>query len=171
VQGLSTKRALYHRLVRTRRLLACWGKLGEYLDKPSPEEALSKQQAGEVLRLLKQIEEALEDFPPPLGEVGQGYLVINLNQGDNARARIQALSVTQRESLRRDWQAGRSFLALHRAMLREEIARMRRRGPVRRALLAARAFLNEHASTSLLLIVALLAAAIALLRTIWRPAG
>src|SRR5207247_3996829 len=94
VQGLSTKRALYRRLFRPRRVLGAWRRLGTYLDKPSRDGPLTKQQASEVVRLLKALEEAMEDFPPPLGEVGQGYYVVNLNQAENARARIQALTFT-----------------------------------------------------------------------------
>jgi hypothetical protein len=161
VQGLSTKRALYRRLVTARRLLGLWRQLGVYFDRPSLEEPLNKQQAAEVVRLLKKLEQAMEDFPAPLGEVGQGYYVVNLNQADNARARVQALTLTERESLQRDWKAGLVFLNLHRDMLRQQNQAMRRRSCVTRIWLAARATVNEHAWSTALIAVAVIALVIA----------
>jgi hypothetical protein len=164
-QGLSTKRALYHRLVLTRRLLGLWRRLGPYLK--GPERRLSKQEAGELLRLLGQLEDLLEDFPPPLGEAGQpGYLLVALTQPEDARARTQQLSVSQRESLLRDWQNGRKFLHLHRKLIHDEWWALRRRGLAERLWRAARAALNERPAAAVLGALALLALAVALYRTL-----
>jgi hypothetical protein len=154
--------------VRTRQLLGLWRKLGAYFDKPSLEEPLNKQQATEVVRLLKQLEEAMEDFPAPLGELGQGYYVVNLTQAESPRLRIQALTLTERESLQRDWKGGLEFLHLHREMLRQESETMRRRSSATRLWLAVRAFLNEHSWPTVIIALAVLAIAAALVRTFWR---
>jgi hypothetical protein len=151
-KGLSTKRALYRRVARTRRLLRLWHRIGKYLE--DPDRQLSRAEAGELYKLLGQVAEELEDFPPPLGEAGQpGYLIVALTQMEDARTRIQTLSASQRQPLARDWQAGLKFLSSHREFLREEVRAMRRRGLGTRIVRATRAMFNEQPGYALLLLL------------------
>jgi hypothetical protein len=167
-QGLGTKRALYHRVAHTRRLLRLWHAIGRHVKEPQPR--LSRPAAAELLRLLGEVEEALEDFPPPLGEAGQpGYLLVALLQMDNARNRIQNLTDRQRESLARDWESGLRFLSAHREFLRGELRAMRRRGILARYFRAARATINEKPGAALILVAfGFLALALSIWRTLWQ---
>jgi hypothetical protein len=168
-RGLATKRALYHRIARTRGLLHLWQRIGIHL--VDAEKKLSKQEASELFKLVKELEDTLGDFPL-LGEAGQpGYLIINLTQLDKARA-LMGLSTSQRESLQRDWKAGLKFLETHRKYLRGELRDHRKRGPIERAIRAARACLNEQPLVAGLLLLALAATSVALWRSylnFWYP--
>jgi hypothetical protein len=157
-RGLSTKRALYHRVARTRQLLRLWHRCHKHLS--NPDQRLSKQEASELYKLAEEIVDALEDFPL-LGEAGQpGYLLVNLAQLDRSRA-VQNLTSHQRESLGRDWRAGLKFLEAHRDYLRDELKNFRRRGLGERLVRAVRATLNEKPLAALILLLALLAALVA----------
>jgi hypothetical protein len=161
-RGLSTRRALYHRVARTRQLLRLWHRLGKHLS--DHQKRLGKQEAGDVFKLVKEIEETLEGFPL-LGEAGQpGYLIVSLAQLDKARA-LQSLVPSQRESLARDWKAGLKFLEAHRDYLRYELRANRRRGLGERMLRAARAYLNEQPWAALVLLIILAALSVALWRS------
>jgi hypothetical protein len=161
-RGLATRRALYRRVARTRELLRLWHRAGKHLEKP--EKALGKQEASELYKLVKELEDALEDFPL-LGEAGQpGYLIVNLLTYDKARD-LQGLTLSQRESLNRDWQAGRKFLEAHRDYLREVLHEHQQRGWGERLIRIVRAYLNEQPWAALLVVVALAAIAVALWRT------
>ncbi|HZT83452.1 MAG TPA: hypothetical protein VFA26_24690 [Gemmataceae bacterium] len=154
-RGLGTKEALYHRVVRTRRLLEAWEKAGKYLG--NPQRRLNKPaEASELIRQLKRIRNLLEDFPPLLGEAGQpGYLVVALARQPTPVPTFQTLLDSQRETLAQHWQAGHKLLVAHRQFLRQELRGLRRKGPFRLALRAARAFVNDNPGSVLLVLGAL----------------
>jgi hypothetical protein len=163
-RGLPTRRALYRRLKRTRRLLRLWRRVGKYLS--DPERALGRGEANDLRRLLGKIEKELEEFPPPLGEAGQpGYMVVALTQMDSPRT-IQTLSSSQRQSLERDWQAGQRFLVAHRDFLLGQLHALRKLSRYARLLHAVRVSLHERSTAAaLLLLLALLALGVAIFRT------
>jgi hypothetical protein len=124
--GLCTRRALYKRIIRTRRLLRLWNELGRFLN--APKRRLHRATEGpQLLSLLEEITTLLQKFPPLLGEAGQpGYLVLALTQMDTIKV-FQSFSAHQREALSRDWAAGYKLLSLHRDFLRRELRAMRKR--------------------------------------------
>jgi hypothetical protein len=162
-RGLGTKRALFQRIVRTRRLLHAWEQAGRYLG--HPKRKLSKPaEAASFIRELAEIRDMLSGFPPMLGAAGQpGYLVVSLARQQIVVPMFQTLLPSQREALARDWQAGQTLLIAHRQFLRQKLRTERKRHPVRRAVRATRAFLNEEPG-AILLLLALVAINIA----IWR---
>lgn len=162
-RGIATKRAIYHRIARTRLLLRHWTDLGKYLN--SPKRRLNRATEGpEFVRNLDAISASLKGFPPLLGEAGQpGYLVLALTQVDTIKV-FQSFSPLQREALTRDWRAGSKLLVGHRDFLRRELRTMRRRPLGERMLRAAWAAVVDQPGT-LLLLLALLAVNIALWRT------
>jgi hypothetical protein len=151
-RGLGTKRALYYRVVRTRQLLRHWTAIGKYL--ASPRRRLTRSsEAADLLQHLREIQSLLEEFPPLLGEAGQpGYLVLALTQLTIKRT-FEGLSVSQREALSRDWQAGLKLLTAHRDFLRGELLAMRRRSLGRRLVRAVSSFLADHRPVNLLLLL------------------
>jgi hypothetical protein len=164
LRGLASKRALFRRVARTRQLLRLWGQVGQSLE--NPDRRLARAEAIGLLGFLEEIQDVLDDFPPPLGEAGQpGYLVVTLADMENARSHVQNLSVSQRESLARDWKSGMKFLAAHRDFLRREVHSMRRRGPASRFLRVVRAILNEPPTAAIVVAMAILALVVALYRT------
>jgi hypothetical protein len=159
--GLSTRRALYQRVARTRHLQRLWHRLGKHLQ--DPEKKLAKAEAADLAKLVEQTEDALDDFPL-LGEAGQpGYLIVSLGQLDRKRD-LQNLAVSQRESLARDWKAGLKFLESHRDFLRVELRKDRHRTRSERLVRACRAYLNEQPLCAVLVLLALTAIVIA----VWR---
>jgi hypothetical protein len=165
-KGISTRRALYRRIARTRHLLRLWHRMRKHLE--DPHKPLSKQEAGELARTVEQAEEAVEDFPL-LGEAGQpGYLIVSLTTLDRARD-LRNLTLSQRESLERDWRAGLRFLEAHRDFLREEVKVDRGRSQSNRCVRAARALLNEQPVCALLVLMALFAVGIAVWRSWLAP--
>ena len=162
-RGIATKRAIYQRIARTRRLLRLWNDLGKYLS--TPKRRLSRSVDGpELIRLLDEITTLLQDFPALLGEAGQpGYLVLALTQVDTVKV-FQSFSAHQREALSRDWNAGSKLLTAHRDFLRRELRAMRKRRFRERLLRASWSLLIEQPGTVLLLL-ALLAINVALWRT------
>lgn len=162
-RGIATKRALYQRIARTRRMIRTWTDLGKYMS--SPKRRLSRSQDGpELIRLLDETTAILKRFPPLLGEAGQpGYLVIALTQVDTVKA-FQSFSPHQREALARDWKAGLKLLTAHRDFLRQELKAWRKR-PFRQHLLRASWSLLVDQPGTLLLLLALVAVNVALWRT------
>jgi hypothetical protein len=162
-RGIATKRALYRRIARTRQLLRLWSDLGKYLR--SPKRRLSRSTEGpELVRLLNEITQLLQDFPPLLGEAGQpGYLVLALTQVDTIKV-FQSFSPHQREALSRDWNAGVKLLTAHRDFLRQELRALRKRPFPQRLLRASWSVIVEQPGTVLLLL-ALLAVNVALWRS------
>lgn len=162
-RGIGTKRALYHRIARTRRLMRLWNDLGNYVS--SPKRRLSRSADGpELIRLLDEISNLLNGFPALLGEAGQpGYLVLALTQVDTVKV-FQSFSPHQREALSRDWRAGIHLLAAHRDFLRQELRAMRKR-PFRERLLHTTWSLLVDQPGTVLLLLALLALNVALWRS------
>ena len=162
-RGLGTKRALYHRIARTRQLLRSWEAVGKYLSDPArkinrPAEAI------ELIDELTAIRVQLANFPPLLGAAGQpGYLVVSLARQHIIVPTFQTLLPSQREALARDWKAGWKLLLAHRDFLRQEVRALRRRGFLGRALRAIRTVLTDQPGMVLLLL-ALLALNVALWR-------
>ncbi|MBL8799306.1 MAG: hypothetical protein JNM56_35805 [Planctomycetia bacterium] len=162
-RGLGTKRAIYTRISRTRRLIRAWVQAGKYLGDPRFQ-VTQKPEAIDLVRQLTIIRQQLQDFPPLLGQAGQpGYLVIALARQPEIVKTFLALSPAQRRGYVRDWQAGLTFLAAYRLFLREELTAMRRRGRVGRLLLGVKSLVVEH-PTIWLLLLALLTANLA-----WPP--
>jgi hypothetical protein len=163
-RGLGTRRALYQRLAHTRRLTRAWERAGKYLG--NPKRKLNRPaEATEFINQLKALREALEGFPPLLGEAGQpGYSVVVLARQPTPVPVFQTLLAGQRETLAQHWKGGRQFLQAHREYLRLEIQAVRRRGSLGRALRAARHAINDNAGPVLLLLLALLA----IIAAIWR---
>jgi len=157
LRGLSTRRALYQRLARTRRLMRAWDRARKYLG--HPKRKLSKPaEATELLTHLKGLREALDKFPPLLGEAGQpGYSVVVLARQPTPVPIFQTLLPSQRQTLAQHWKAGRLFLQAHRDYLRQEIQAHRKRSSLGRLVHAVRGLIYETSWAVLLVIVALLA--------------
>jgi hypothetical protein len=163
-RGLGTRRALYQRLARTRRLMRAWDRAGKYFG--NPKRKLGKPvEATELINHLRDLREALEGFPPLLGEAGQpGYSVVVLARQPAPVPVFQTLLLGQRETLAQHWKGGRQFLQAHREFLRQEIHSVRQRTSVGRALRATRSYINDHAGAVLLLLVGMLA----IVAAMWR---
>ncbi|HKI35254.1 MAG TPA: hypothetical protein VKA46_25580 [Gemmataceae bacterium] len=170
-RGLGTRRAIYHRLAQTRRLMRAWERAGKYFGNPK-RKLTRPAEATELINRLKAVREALEDFPPLLGEAGQpGYSVVVLARQQAPVPIFQTLLPGQRETLAQHWKGGRRLLQAHREFLREEIQSVRKRGRLSRALRAVRMVtINDHAVlvlwdvalTLLLVLLALLAVVVAI---------
>jgi hypothetical protein len=151
-RGLGTKRALYYRISRTRQLLRTWVQVGKYVGDATTQ-LRKRSDAVELVRLLTNIRQLLQGFPPLLGQAGQpGYLVIALARQPMILQTFLALLPTQREALVRDWQAGLALLAAHRLFLREELWGLRRKSRLGRSLRAVQALFGEHPGLWLLLV-------------------
>jgi hypothetical protein len=151
-KGLSTRRALQGRAIRTRQLLWAWKLAGIYLNQPR--RLLSRpREATELINSMQAIRELLRGFPPILGEAGQpGYLVLTLARQQILVPMFQTLLPSQRDALARDWQAGHDRLIEHRRFLLQELRAIRRRGLWGRTVRAARLAMREYAGAILFLI-------------------
>jgi hypothetical protein len=162
-RGLGTRWSLLRRRTLTHRLLLLWGEAEHFFEDPGHRP--SRPEATACLRLVQKISDALEDFPPLLGEAGQpGHLLLALAERETARD-ILKLDAHQRESLQRDCKAGLKLLRAHRDFLREEMRAVRRRGWRERWFRAIRSFVNERPALAILTLLGLLALVIALGRT------
>jgi hypothetical protein len=143
-RGLGTKRALYFRIARTRKLLAAWEQAGKYLAQPQRRIARPAE-ATDLIRLLMRIKSLLRGFPHVMGQAGQpGYLVVALAMQTAPVPMFQTLLPSQRESLAQHWDAGRKFLSAHRQFLRHEVRARRRRSRFLRAVRAVASFVAEY---------------------------
>jgi len=143
-RGIGTKRTLYFRIARTRKLLAAWERAGRYLAQPHRRIARPAE-AMDLIRLLARIQSLLRGFPPVLGQAGQpGYLVVALATQPAPVPMFQTLLPSQREALAQHWEAGRKFLAAHCQFLRREARARRKRSPVGRAARAIASFVAEY---------------------------
>jgi hypothetical protein len=165
-RGLGTKRALYGRVVSTRKLLRLWEQLGQYME--SAKRRLSRSADGpELVRLLGEMQSHLRHFPRLMGAAGQpGYLVVMLTQQDDLVRSFQGLNSGQREALSRDWSAGRKLLAAHIDYLRQEIRVLRKLTAKQRLLRAVRAVVADQPATFFLLVLL-----VALNIAVWRAFG
>lgn len=151
-RGLGSKRAIYTRISRTRRLIRAWVQAGKFLGDPRFQ-ITQKPEAIDLVRQLTIIRQQLQDFPPLLGQAGQpGYLVIALARQPEIVKTFLALSPAQRRGYVRDWQAGLTFLAAYRLFLREELTALRRRSRFGRLLLGMKSMIVEHPGIWLLLL-------------------
>lgn len=160
-RGLGTKRALYHRIAVTRRLLRIWRSLESHLGRPA-RKLTRIADAAELTRQLAELRALLESFPPILGGAGQpGYFVNILARQQMIVPTFRALLSSQREELARDWRAGNDLLRSHLRFLRGEVRAIRRQGRSGRLLRAACAGLRDQPGL-VLLTVGLFALAVAL---------
>jgi hypothetical protein len=167
-RGLGTKRALYHRISRTRQLIRAWVHAGKYLGDRSYR-LKDKTDAIDLVRQLTIIRQHLQDFPPVLGQAGQpGYLVIALARQPEIVKTYQSLDSNVRKSYVRDWEAGLDFLGAYRQFLREEMSKLRRQGSIGRLFRATGSVIADHPGIWLIL-GAMVAANIAfpILREYW----
>jgi hypothetical protein len=162
-RGLGTKRALYSRVVATRKLLRAWAQLGTLME--APKRRLSRSADGpELDRLLGETRTHLRRFPRLMGAAGQpGYLVLALAQQDDASRSFQSLDASQRDALSRDWAAGRKLLEAHREFLRQEIVVLRKLTTRERLLRAAYAVVTDQPATFFLFLLL-----VALNVAVWR---
>ena len=166
-RGLGTKRALYRRVVATRKLLGLWERMGVYLE-PCTRRLSRSADGPELTRLLEEVIARLRRFPRLLGAAGQpGYLVLSLAEQENVVRSFQALDAGQRDALSRDWLAGRKLLAAHRAYLRREIGVMRKRTPWQRVRRAAAAFVADQPA-ALFVVLLMFAVAVAVGRRLFQ---
>lgn len=151
-RGLTTKRALYYRIARTRQLLWAWQQLSRFLSDPAYKLARPTE-INALTSLMRRIRELLRTFPPLLGEAGQpGYLVLVLARQQLIAPTFQALTAEQRQRLADDWQSGLKLLTLHREFLREEARAHRRRNVLKRSMSALGTWLVDSIGWWLLLI-------------------
>ncbi len=124
-RGLGSRRAIYQRLLLTRRLVQLWDQIGKHVS--SPHRKLKRASSAEELdHDLAQFSFWLRLFPPCLGHAGQpGYLVVSLEKQEIFET-FQTMDFQQRQSLSVDWQAGRKLLQAHVAFLRQENHTLRR---------------------------------------------
>jgi hypothetical protein len=162
-RGIGTKRTLYFRIARTRKLLVAWEQAGKFL--AHPQRRITKPaEATELIRLLARIQSLLGGFPPVMGQAGQpGYHVIALAAQNAPVPVLQTLTPSQREALAQHWEAGKKFLTAHCQFLRQEARARRRRSRLGRAARAATAFVAEYPEY-VLFALALLAVTIAISR-------
>jgi hypothetical protein len=162
-RGIGTKRTLYFRIARTRKLLAAWEQAGRFL--AHPQRRITKPaEATELIRLLARIRSLLSGFPPLMGQAGQpGYHVIALASQGAPVPVLQTLLPSQREALAQHWEAGKKFLTAHCQFLRQEARARRKRGRLGRALRAAASYVAENPEY-VLFALALLAVTIAIAR-------
>ncbi len=163
-RGLATKRALYHRIARTRELLWTWERAGKYLNHPE-RPLVRSSEAVELMRQLLRMRRLLSRFPPLLGEAGQpGFYVITLANQPKAMIvpTFRMLLPVQRETLARDWRDGHKLLAAHRDFLRAELRALRKTSWWGRLVRAADLLFTDHPGLFLLvaLLVAIIAAAV-----------
>ena len=124
--GLGSRWELLRRIRRTRDLFESWMLAGKYLGMVKRRTTLRPPDAEELAELFTRIAKQSRRLPRILGEAGQpGYLVLLLAKHD-AVAAFRELEPSQREALRRDWQAGRDLLLAHRDFLREQATELRR---------------------------------------------
>jgi hypothetical protein len=143
-RGIGTKRTLYFRIARTRKLLAAWERAGRYLAQPHRRIARPAE-AMDLIRLLARIQSLLRGFPPVLGQAGQpGYLVVALATQPAPVPMFQTLLPSQRDALAQHWEAGRKFLAAHCQFLRREARARRKRSRLGRAARAVASFVAEY---------------------------
>lgn len=160
-RGLGTKQGLYYRIVRTRRLLTAWDRLGPFLA-DAEDRVQRPQDALELRRQLEAVRQLLQDFPPLLGEASQvGYHVLTLARQPETVPTYKKLAPGQREILARDWQAGRRLLLAHRKVLRQQARTLRRGSWLERTSRALSTSLTENVGR-VLLNLGLLALALAL---------
>ena len=156
-RGLITRRALFDRVVLTRKLLRTWDRAGKYLGR-ARRKLTKAAEENELTRLLERIDEFLLSFPALIGQPGQpGYRVLALAHDDKPADMFKGLDAGERDALARDWVAAQALLQAHRQFLRQELKVLRHRGVLVRLSSQLRATVYDHpllVSLGLLLVIA-----------------
>ena len=162
-RGIGTKRTLYFRIARTRKLLAAWDQAGKFL--AHPQRRITKPaEATDLIRALGRIQTLLRGFPPVMGQAGQpGYHVVALASQTAPVPLFQTLLPSQRDALAQHWEAGKKLLTAHCQFLRQEARARRNRSKFGRGLRAATSFVVDNPEY-VLFALALLAITIAIAR-------
>jgi hypothetical protein len=157
------RRRLYHRLGATRRLLAAWRDVGDFVaGQPRLREpGVAIEFVSALLELRERL--AAEDAPP-VGLPGQpGALVAALARQPLPLTTYRQFLPEQRTALATDWQAGEARLAeMYREMARA-VRRHRRSAPRRAVRAAARALVTDRLDLTLF-VLGLAALGLAILR-------
>ena len=99
-RALTTRRALYHRMRATHRLIRAWEQAGKYVNRPTRRLVRPRERA-ELARQLRLVGRLLESFPPLLGRLGQpGFWVVSLARHEMVVPIFRMLVPSQRETLR-----------------------------------------------------------------------
>ena len=162
-RGIGTKRTLYFRIARTRKLLAAWDQAGRFL--AHPQRRITKPaEATDLIRALGRVQSLLRGFPPVMGQAGQpGYHVVALAAQTAPVPLFQTLLPSQRDALAQHWEAGKKLLTAHCQFLRQEARARRRRSKIGRGIRAATSFAADNPEY-VLFALALLAVTIAIAR-------
>src|SRR5205085_1788713 len=133
--GLGTLAAVIERVDQTRLLLFAWQRMALYLHK----KRLNAAETAELGAALTTISEVTETYPAFVGHPGKpGYRVVALARLAMTFEMFRNMQASQREELRRDWQAGHTLLLEHRRYLRRQFKALRRRGKLALVLHAIR---------------------------------
>lgn len=164
-RGIGSKRALYRRIVRTRRLIAAWETVGGWLAYPKKRFKVAND-GPEFVRQMQAVQQLAVGFPV-LGEAGQpGYFVLGLARGPKVAETFRSYQPRQRESVARDWNAGKTLLRAHAQFLRQEVRSMRKKSQWAWTKRTVRALLADHPYITLLILLGVLALIAALWRTL-----
>ena len=151
--GLGTRRHVLRRIRRTRELYEAWIQAGKYLGSVKRRTTLKGPDLEELAGLFARIVRLRRRLPHILGEAGQpGCLVFCLARRDPVPTFV-ALELSQRDALRRDWQAGRNLLRAHCEFLREQAVELRLMTRGQRFGRALGAFLTDQPGAWFLLIL------------------
>jgi len=114
-------------VVHLRRLLAAWDDAGEWLAIPELTFA-TRREAVEVILALRCISRLA---PAVVNVTGPGAVVLKLAHSDPLSSTLIDISESQRQSLARDWRAGRSTIRDEYRRTRGQMNRQRRRLRIR----------------------------------------
>jgi hypothetical protein len=126
LQLLGTRRDLFERVLWTRRLCRTWNRAAKYLANPK-RRLVKSAEAAELTRLLRAIDEILQESPGLLGRPGQpGYRVRALAKQEPVAEHFKTLEDDQREALAADHAAGSRLLDEYREHLMDQVKGQRR---------------------------------------------
>ena len=158
--NLGTLEAVILRVEMTRQLLTTWDKLGKHLHAATKK--ISPRESEQFAKRLEQIGEVMQEYPAFLGLPGRpGYRVRVLARLKIPLLITRAMTEEQRTDLLFDWQVGRQVLLAHRKFLRSLFRSMRHRSAVGLAMHFIRSALNDYPRLTLVGILILLAAIVA----------
>lgn len=145
-RGLTTKRAYYVRLAKTRSILRLWHRVGKYLNKKG-KVVKGPAEAKELINAMTALHQTVEDLDLPLGQTGEpGCHVLTLARQPRIVPTLSVLDSSQRETLTRDWESGRRLLEAHKKFLREESQQLQSRFCLGTAYRYTRNFLKVYPS-------------------------
>jgi hypothetical protein len=158
------RRRLYRRLAGTRRLLAAWRAVGDFVADPAgpplrPTEGI--EFVGTILELRQRLS---EDSAPPIVPGQPGAEVATLARQQLPLTTFRHLQREQRSALAADWQAAADRLSASYAEINRAVRRHRRMAPQRALRKAVRALVTDRLDLTLFLL-GLAALGLALLRT------